>query len=90
MTKIVINADYGGFGLSDAAEARYHDLSGKSLSWSTARDCPHLVQLVQELGSKANDEISVLKVVEIPNEIEWQIEEYDGMEWVSEIHKTWR
>ena len=32
---------------------------------------------------------SRLKVVEIPDGIEWQIEEYDGKEWVAETHRTW-
>ena len=30
-----------------------------------------------------------LKIVEIPNNIKWEIAEYDGHEWVSEVHRTW-
>ena len=29
------------------------------------------------------------KIVEIPADVEWQIQEYDGMEWVAEKHRTW-
>lgn len=54
------------------------------------RDDPALVEVVKELGEKANGDYSELKVVQIPDDIEWTIEEYDGTEWVSEQHETWR
>jgi hypothetical protein len=53
------------------------------------RDDPLLVQVVEELGSDASGRFSVLKIIEIPDGIEWKIEEYDGAEWVSEKHHTW-
>jgi hypothetical protein len=28
--------------------------------------------------------------VDIPLDIQWTIEEYDGDEWVAEVHRTWR
>ena len=93
MQKIVINACFGGFGLSDQAEARYAQLSGKTLPvyfWDVRRDCPHLVQVVLELGELANTSYSELKVVEIPDGVEWDIHEYDGSEHVAEAHRTWR
>jgi len=34
-------------------------------------------------------EYSELKVVEIPDDVKWQLEEYDGLEWVAEKHRTW-
>ena len=30
-----------------------------------------------------------LEVVESPDGVNWQIEEYDGAEWVAEKHRTW-
>jgi len=54
------------------------------------RDDPCLVQVVKELGDKANTAFSKLKVIEIPDDVaEWEIEEYDGIEWVAEKHRTW-
>lgn len=53
------------------------------------RDNPLLVQVVEELGEEANGECSSLKIVEIPNDLKWEIDEYDGMEHISEIHRTW-
>jgi len=53
------------------------------------RDDPDLVAVVKELGKEASDIYSDLRVVEIPDDVSWNIEEYDGKEWVSEIHRTW-
>lgn len=50
-----------------------------------------LVQVVEELGSEdASGDHAELKIVEIPDDVEWTIEEYDGAEWVAEKHRTWR
>lgn len=53
------------------------------------RDDDALVQVVEELGEDANGSHAELKVVEIPDGIEWEISEYDGMEHVEEKHRTW-
>jgi hypothetical protein len=44
---------------------------------------------VQELGDKANTSFSKLSVIEIPDNIECFIQDYEGMEWVVEAHRTW-
>lgn len=48
-----------------------------------------LVQVVEELGEKANGFAAELAVVDIPDDVEWYIEEYDGIEHVAERHRTW-
>jgi hypothetical protein len=53
------------------------------------RDDPALVQMVEELGDKANGDCADLTVVEVPDGIQWDIHEYDGMEHVAEKHRTW-
>lgn len=55
-----------------------------------ARDDPVLVQVVEELGAAANGKYAELKVVDIPSDVEWTIEEYDGAEWIAEKHRTWQ
>ena len=47
------------------------------------------IQVVEELGEEANTPASKLKIVEIPDDVEWEIEEYDGIEWVAEKHRVW-
>lgn len=54
------------------------------------RDDPLLVQVVEELGEEANGQYSSLKIVEIPGGIDWEIDEYDGWESISEKHRSWR
>ena len=49
-----------------------------------------LVQVVEELGEKASGPHAELKVVEIPDDVKWKIDEYDGSEWVAEQHRTWK
>ena len=48
-----------------------------------------LVQVVKELGADANGRHAELAIVDIPDDVQWQIEEYDGLEWVAEAHRTW-
>ena len=90
--KVVINTCFGGFGLSDEALARYNELAGTNLeywSYKEERNNPLLVQVVEELGAKANDTFADLKIVDIPDDVEWYIHEYDGLESVCEQHRTW-
>jgi len=53
------------------------------------RDDKDLVIAIETLGKEANGSYAALTIVEIPDDVEWQIEEYDGNEWVSEKHRTW-
>lgn len=53
------------------------------------RNDPALVQTVEELGDKAAGRYSSLKIVEIPDDVKWEIDEYDGLEWVAEVHRKW-
>lgn len=110
--KIVINTDYGGFGLSDQAFEKYlelkgieytktaeestflglsyYDKEGKYLcQYNIPREDPELVQIVETLGETANNWCSQLKVVEVPDDVKFYIHEYDGIECVHEVHRTW-
>lgn len=90
---VVINACYGGFGLSDHAIQEYKKMAGITdpdfYDRDIARDDPYLVKIIKELGIAANSRHSNLKIVEIPADIEWTVEEYDGTEWVAEKHRKW-
>ena len=68
----------------------YETPEGDYLSYLTIdRDDPILVKVVEELKDRANGLYSELKVVEVPDDVEWDIEDYDGIEWVAEKHRTW-
>jgi hypothetical protein len=53
------------------------------------RNDSDLVAVVEQLGEAANGFAANLKVIEIPEDVNWQVEENDGLEWVSEKHRTW-
>ena len=51
---------------------------------------PELISVIEELGSeRASARSSSLQIVEIPDEVEWTIVDYDGREHVAEKHRTW-
>lgn len=49
----------------------------------------NLVQVVEQLGEKSFGKYAKLEVVEIPDDIEWSIREYDGYETIEEAHRSW-
>jgi hypothetical protein len=57
------------------------------------RDIPRndidLVAVVEELGSAASGDYANLQIVIIPDGVDWEIDEYDGMESVVEPRITW-
>lgn len=136
--EVVINNEFGGFGLSYEGTMRYAELKGITLYafvnkkdergkldfdklhpydpnvdgrppldliyyytsrskkddtffWShdIERNDPALIQTVKELKEKSYGSCAKLKIVKIPKDIKWHIEEYDGNEWVTEDHRTW-
>lgn len=139
--KVVINACYGGFGLSPEGEDAYAKLKGINLYryqqtkhrykdgveqyekvkkgdctgffyhvytkdfgdsfskhpsdeyyWSyrdIKRNDPDLVSVVENLGEKASGDCASLRVVEIPDDVDYIIDEYDGIEHIAERHRTW-
>ena len=91
---VVINTCYGGFGLSERAVRDYKNMAGitdpKWYDRDIPRDDPYLIKIVRDLGMTANGAHANLKIVEVPPDVEWQIEEYDGNEWVAEKHRIWQ
>ena len=112
--RIVINTQYGGFGLSREGVLMYLDLAGIPYELrpqpdrdtqnregprivaegfyerDIPRDDPALVATVRRLGREADGHYATLKIVEVPAGVRWSIEEYDGKEWVAEVHRIWQ
>ena len=87
--KVVINKCFGGASLSEEA---YKFLNipwdGFGYEFMEDRAGPALVKCVEALGDEASGPFAELKVVEIPDGVEWEIFEYDGLELVAEKHRT--
>ena len=80
--KIVLNKCYGGFGLSPAARRMYEKTEHrKSHNMEEYRTDPALVEIVETLGSMANDDFSKLKIFDMPESTtDYMIYDYDGLE----------
>ena len=88
--KVVINGCYGGYSLSDEA-LDYLGIPGASrYTYDNDRTNPKLVECVEKLGEAASHGLgSSLYVVEVPDDVEWTITDYDGIEQVEEVHRVW-
>ncbi len=91
-TKIVYNTCFGGFSLSDEAEALYNKMresAGLPLLDYCGRDMlrtdPLLVAVVEAMGEKANGMCADLAIFELPKGARYRIDEYDGSERVMTI-----
>ena len=72
---------------------------GKDHTWWKEHhidNCPNedrtdldLIAVVEELGDAASGYCAKLKIVNIPDGTNWDIDEYDGFEHVAEKHRTW-
>jgi hypothetical protein len=81
--EIVINKDYGGYGISYRARHAIEEANEPDeISGDEFRTSPTLINFIKTYGSEAaSDSYANLKVVNIPdNATDWRIEEYDGLE----------
>lgn len=58
-------------------------------TYNIERDDSDLIAVIEQLGESANGRSACLKIVEIPDDVQWRIEDYDGLEHIAEIHRTW-
>jgi len=67
-----------------------HNLEGYFYYGDIERTDPLLIKTVEDLGTKkASGKLSSLEIVEIPDDVSWEIDDYDGIESIHEIHRSW-
>ncbi len=93
MKKIAIHTSFGGFRLTKEAISYLKKL-GVNLKNDydydkLPRDDKNLIITIEDLKEDASDDGDI-RIIEIPDDVDWFIEDYDGAEWVSEVHQTWR
>jgi len=64
-----------------------HSISNRPRDHERAN--PNLIRVIEELGTEANGSHAEIEIVEIPDGVEWIIDDYDGMESVHEAHRVW-
>ena len=98
--KIAINRSRGGFSVSQDVQkilgvpiSTYGYLDNEKLGI----DSPHsrryradkrLIAAI-EASDQPNGRFADIKIVEVPDDVDWVILQNDGMEWVAEKHRTW-
>jgi len=89
--KIVINKCWGGYGLSRAAyKFMGLEWDGYGYAFSDDRSNPKLIHCLETIGEAiSSGEHAKLRIVEIPDGIDYYINDYDGMESIHEKHKSW-
>jgi hypothetical protein len=53
------------------------------------RHDPLLARVVEELGDEANGSHAELRIIEIPDGVDYEVDEYDGIESIHEKHRSW-
>lgn len=76
--------DTGEFQKSIAGRYRFLNLSEIDI-----RTNPDIIAVVETLGEESYGDCASLKIIDIPDDIEYEIQDYDGMEWIAEKHRTW-
>lgn len=88
--KVVVNRCFGGYQLSKKAyEFLGLEWDGWGIGLKEDRTNPKLVECVETLGEDANGAAGELEVVEIPDGVDYEISEYDGVETIHERHRSW-
>lgn len=100
--KIAVNRCYGGFSVSKSVYDELGlqwdgygylengDFGIKSDNYQEWRMHPTLISAIEKIGvKKASGELAEIEIVDIPNGIQFEIDEYDGIETVHEKHRSW-
>lgn len=74
---------------SHAPQEEYEESKHFISYYGLERNDPLLIQIVEEMGTEADGDYACLEVVEIPDDVDWYIVEYDGNEHIAERHRTW-
>ncbi|MBP1999734.1 3-deoxy-D-manno-octulosonic acid (KDO) 8-phosphate synthase [Paenibacillus shirakamiensis] len=56
---------------------------------NTLRTDPDIIAVIEELCEKASVNHSNVQIVEVPHDVVWIIQDYDGFEHIAEVHRTW-
>lgn len=89
--KIAINRCYGRFSLSkEAYEFLGLEWDGYGYAYEDKRDDPKLIEWIEIIGEETSSGSHArIMVVEIPDDVEYFIDDYDGVETIHEAHRMW-
>jgi len=100
--KIVINNCFGGFSVTEAVYNELgvkwdgygyienKDLGIESDDYHAYRQDTKLINAIEKVGlHESSGSCAELKIVDIPEDVDFYIHDYDGMETINEKHRSW-
>ena len=100
--KVLVNKCFGRFGITKAVYDEMglkwdgygllsnEDFGIESDNYDAYRTHEKLINAVEKIGlEKSSGKCARLEIVDIPDDIEWEIDEYDGIETIREAHRSW-
>lgn len=88
--KVAVNHCYGGFSVTKQV---YDELG---IEWdgygyiNLERSDPKLIEAIEKVGAKlSSGRCAKIEIVEIPDDVKYFIDEYDGYESIHEEHRSW-
>lgn len=88
----IVDKDYGEIISID----KFKNITNKECLDSLAHCCnerenPILIDMIEKFGSEfcSNTKHSRLQIIEIPYDVNYIVQEDDGLEWIAEKHRTW-
>lgn len=102
MMKIAVNKCFGGFSVTEAIFKElgleyngYGFLSNNILGiddddYNAYRADKRLISAIEKIGEdESSGDHADIQIIEIPDDVEWEIDEYDGIETIHEKHRSW-
>ncbi len=65
------------------------DLNGNFYNDDVERNDENLIKVIEELKAEANGLCAKLEIRDIPDGVKFEINDYDGMESIHEVHRSW-
>jgi len=100
--KVAINKCWGGFSVSeevykelgikwdDYGHLSNEDFGIKDDNYNAYRSDKKLIAAIEKVGlEKASGELARIVIVNVPKDISWELDNYDGMESIHEQHRVW-
>jgi hypothetical protein len=60
-----------------------------SYDYYNDRSDADLIAVIEEMGQSSWGWAAEIAIVDVPDDVQWYIDEYDGLEHVAEKHRTW-
>ena len=82
--KVIANKCFGGFSINDRTSMK---LGIGNYDADKLRTNDELIRMIEN-GENVNGLSADLEIIEVPDGVEWEVEDYDGLEHIVEKHRV--